>query len=74
MRGALLREYFGTGSYGKIMGLAMGIGSFTSIIGPVLAGWVYDTFGRYQQLWMVYIGLNILGILFILGIRPMERE
>ena len=74
MRGALLREYFGTGSYGKILGLAMGIGSFTSIIGPVLAGWVYDTFGRYQQLWTVYIGLSILGILFILGIRPTGKE
>jgi MFS family permease len=74
MRGALIREYFGTGSYGKIMGLTMGLGSLTSIVGPVLAGWVYDTFGRYQTLWYVYLGLCVLGILFLLGIRPLERE
>jgi len=73
MRGALLREYFGTGSYGKIMGLTMGVGSLTSIAGPVLAGWVYDTLGRYQILWLIYIGLCVLGILFVLGIKPHRK-
>ena len=73
-RGALLREYFGTGSYGKIMGLTMGIGSLASIIGPVLAGWVYDTSGNYQLLWFIYIGLCVLGILFVTGIRTKKKR
>ena len=72
MRGSLLREYFGTFSYGKILGLTMGVGSMAALIGPTLAGWVFDTLGSYRPLWLSYIGLNIVAILLISGIKPMK--
>ena len=73
MRASLLREYFGTASYGKILGITMGVGSVAGIIGPTLAGWVYDTFYSYSPLWFSYISLTLIAILLILSIRPFDR-
>lgn len=72
MRASLIREYFGTIAYGKILGLSMGIGSTAAIIGPTLAGWIFDTTGSYQPLWIGYIGLILVAIGFILKIRPLS--
>jgi len=74
MRGSLLREYFGTLSYGKILGITMGIGSLAGIVGPVLAGWVYDTLNSYRLIWNCYVVLNIVGTLLILKIKPLRAE
>lgn len=74
MRASLVREYFGTIAYGKILGLSMGIGSTAAIIGPTLAGWIFDTMGTYQPLWVGYIGLILVAIGFILKIRPLSQE
>jgi len=71
MRGSLLREYFGTFSYGKILGVTMGIGSVAAIIGPTLAGWIYDTVGSYQSLWLAYIFLILAAIVLVSRIKPL---
>ncbi len=42
----ILREYFGRESFGKIVGITMGVGSIGGIIGPVLAGWTFDTYEK----------------------------
>ncbi|MDX9821568.1 MAG: MFS transporter, partial [Syntrophales bacterium] len=47
LRGAILREYFGMSSFGRLLGIMMGTGSLGGIIGPTLAGWVFDTTGGY---------------------------
>lgn len=72
IRGSLLREYFGTFSYGKILGVTMGVGSMAAIIGPTLAGWTYDTLGHYELLWFAFIGINLLAMVLILRIRPIK--
>jgi MFS family permease len=74
MRASLIREYFGTLAYGKIMGLSMGIGSTAAIIGPTLAGWTFDTTGSYRPLWMSYIGLSLIAIWLLLKIKPLVRN
>ncbi|MFH1092185.1 MAG: MFS transporter, partial [Pseudomonadota bacterium] len=40
VRGALIREYFGAASFGKLIGITMGVSSLAEIIGPTLTGWV----------------------------------
>jgi len=72
MRGSLIREYFGTVAYGKILGLSMGIGSTAAIVGPTLAGWTYDAMGSYQPLWISYIALILAAIGLIMKIRPVK--
>ena len=69
LRGAILREYFGRDSLGKILGITMGFASIGGIIGPILAGWVFDTLGSYHLIWFVFCGIIGLAIGLILKIR-----
>lgn len=69
LRGAILREYFGRDSLGKILGITMGFASIGGIIGPILAGWVFDTLGSYHLIWFVFCGIIGLAIGLILKIK-----
>jgi len=70
LRGAIIREYFGRASFGKMVGLTMGVSSVAGIIGPTLGGWVFDTFNSYAPLWVGFAVLNLMGIVLILMVRP----
>jgi len=59
---ALLREYFGRVRLGTILGFAMGVATLGAIVGPPLAGWVFDSFGSYQGAWFAFTGVAIAGI------------
>lgn len=69
IRGSILREYFGRDSFGKMIGILMGFGSIGGIIGPTLAGWVFDTLGSYNIVWLVFCGIIGLAIWLMLRIR-----
>jgi MFS family permease len=69
LRGAILREYFGRNSFGKMIGITMGSASIGGIIGPTLAGWVFDTFGTYRIIWLVFCGLSGLAIHLVLKLK-----
>jgi MFS family permease len=68
-RGSILREYFGRDSFGKMIGVTMGSGAIGGIIGPTLAGWVFDTLGSYHPVWLVLCGLSGLTTVLILRIK-----
>ncbi|MBU4317766.1 MAG: MFS transporter [Proteobacteria bacterium] len=74
LRGAIIREYFGRASFGKMVGLTMGVSSVAGIIGPTLGGWVFDHFGSYHPLWVGFIFLNALGMVLILRVKPAHFE
>jgi MFS family permease len=69
LRGAILREYFGRNSFGKMIGLTMGAGSIGGIIGPAIAGLIFDTVGSYHLIWLVFCGLSGLTISLVLRIK-----
>jgi MFS family permease len=69
LRGVILRDYFGAGSFGTMLGILSGSASIGAIIGPTLAGWVFDTLRNYQFAWLALIGLIALAIVMILGIK-----
>ena len=58
---------------GTLLGLAMGVGSVGGIIGPPLAGWVFDSFGSYQGAWFASTGVAIVGM-FLLITAPSASE
>lgn len=64
------REYFGIDSFGKILGVIMGLGSLEVIIGPTLAGWVFDTFGSYYFVWLLFLCFIVMAIILVLRIEP----
>lgn len=69
VRGSILREYFGRDSFGKMIGVIMGSAAVGGIIGPILAGWVFDTVGSYQPIWLVLCGLTGLTTVLIVRIK-----
>lgn len=70
---AILREYFGRDSFGKLLGVLMGFASLGGIIGPTFAGWMFDTFRSYYFTWLIFCGLNGVAIMLILRIKPIVR-
>ena len=72
---AIVREYFGRDSFGQLIGILMGSGAIGGIIGPTLAGWVFDTMGSYQLIWLLYMGSVGISIWLILRIkRPLNEN
>jgi MFS family permease len=67
------REYFGRDSFAKILGIIMGFASIGGIIGPTLAGWVFDTLRSYHLIWLVFCGFSGLSVWLILRIKPLMK-
>lgn len=68
MRGAVLREYFGRQSFGRLIGITMGTASIGEVIGPAAAAWTYDTLGAYHLVWFALCGAVGVAIILILKI------
>ncbi len=66
MRVALVRECFGTSKFGTIHGFTVGVMMLGNITGPPLAGWVFDTWGSYQGIWLSFAVLSILALVIVL--------
>jgi MFS family permease len=73
LRGAFLREYYGRYNFGKLLGIMMGFGACGGIIGPIMAGWVFDRMESYYFVWLALSGLIGLAIILILKIESKEK-
>jgi MFS family permease len=73
LRGTIIREYYDAHTFGRRMGVQMGFGAVGGIIGPTLAGFVYDTSGNYHIAWIGLSVLLFLAIALVLKIRPHAR-
>jgi len=60
LRGAILRETFGRGSFAKLLGIVMGSAAIGGTIGPPVAGVAFDNLGTYQPIWYILFLLTIL--------------
>jgi len=72
VRPSIVAEYFGRSNFGTIFGFIVGINAAGAIIGPPLAGWVYDTWGSYQSVWFAYAGLAVVASLLIASVSRVE--
>jgi MFS family permease len=69
LRGSIVREYFGRESFSRLMGILMGSSAIGGVLGPTLAGWVFDAQGSYQIIWFIYCGLIACAIYLIFNIK-----
>lgn len=74
LRGAIVSEYFGVASFGKVLGIIMGASAIGGIIGPALAGWTFDTLESYHLIWLAFSGLTIIPIAAMLMVKPESLE
>jgi cyanate permease len=52
----------------------MGLMTLGQMIGPPLAGWVYDTSGSYHIIWLIFAGVMFAIITGIFTLPPAENE
>jgi len=69
----ILREYFGTKNFGVIFGLISIFITIGLISSPPLAGWVFDTLGVYDPIWLILGGVAMLGAIVILNLPSPSR-
>ena len=73
MSAALIREYFGRGSFGTIHGFMFGLMALGSLVGAPAAGWVFDTWGSYQGIWLVFAGLCAVCVIILRAAPPVNK-
>jgi len=70
----LARENFPLQMMGTVIGGTAMAGSLGMATGPVLGGWIYDTFGSYGALYLVSWGFGIVAVMMAMTFRPVERS
>ena len=71
---AIRADYFGTGSFGKILGFSTVPMNLLLLVASPFAGWMYDRYGSYDLAFLILTGLNFLGALcFLAANRPTPR-
>jgi MFS family permease len=70
----LARENFPLRIMGTVIGGTAMAGSFGMATGPVLGGWLYDTFGSYASLYLVSWGFGIFAVMMAMTFRPVEQN
>jgi MFS family permease len=73
LRGAMIQSYFGREAFGRLIGLLMGASAVGGIIGPTLAGYLFDTTGSYTFTWILLGIANSSTVVLMLGLGP-ERK
>ena len=71
---AIRADYFGTGSFGKILGFSTVPMNLLLLTASPFAGWMSDRYGNYELAFVILAGLNLLGALcFLASARPKPR-
>jgi MFS family permease len=70
VRGVILREYFGLAAFGRLLGIVMGFSAVGGMIGPTLAGFVFDAAGTYYFTWIGFGAASLIGVFLMLSLEP----
>jgi MFS family permease len=70
----LIGECFGTAAIGEIFGVLGLTAMLGGALGPIFAGWTYDTMANYHVAFIVFVGAQLLGVAAILRCRPAVGE
>jgi MFS family permease len=71
---SLARENFPLRMMGTVIGGVSTLGSLGMATGPVLGGWLYDTFGSYGWLYLAACGFGMVAVLMAMTFTPARSE
>jgi MFS family permease len=71
---ALAREYFGQRIMGTVFGAAAMVSSLGMALGPVVGGWIFDTFNAYDWLYIGSFAVGIGAAAIALAFPPLPSE
>lgn len=70
---ALRADCFGAKSFGTIYGYMNAFTSIGSFIGPLFAGWIYDTTKSYMIAFTVFAAMMIIASVVVLFVKPPKQ-
>jgi len=65
----LVTTNFGAGSFGVILGMMRLAQNLGLIVGPLIAGYTYDSMGTYQWVFVIFLALYAVAIPCIVAVR-----
>ncbi len=72
---AIRADYFGTASFGKILGFSTVPMNLLLLTASPFTGWMYDRYGSYELAFLILAGLNLVGaVCFLAASRPRPRN
>jgi MFS family permease len=74
LRAALIQSYFGQLAFGRLIGLVVGASAVGGIIGPTLAGYLFDTTGSYMSTWILLSIATLFTVPLMLGLGPQKKN
>lgn len=72
--GSMIGAVFGRRAFGRVMGLMSPMILPLQVSGVPFAGWVYDTTGRYQPAFVLYVVMYALSMVLVTLMRLPEHE
>jgi len=70
VRTPTITEYFGIRNFGAILGVLSVFVTVGMILAPPISGWVFDTFGYYDPVWLALSVISLAGAFIILTLPP----
>jgi MFS family permease len=70
----LLADFFGTRSHGAIFGVLTFVSAIGAAVGPVMAGYMFDTTGSYQLVFLALTGMSIAGLIAASLLKPVMKK
>lgn len=72
IRVPMLAEVFGVGSLGSIFGILEAGTATGAILGPFLAGWLFDVTGQYTTTFLVAAAVAIISLVMTVLLKPIS--
>ena len=63
LQSPIVARLFGLGSFGAIFGIALAFSSIGYIVGPVVAGYVFDTTDSYQLAFIICVVMSFISLI-----------
>lgn len=68
----LVAEIFGTESHGVIFGIVLFAGTIGGALGPLVAGFMFDVLGSYNEVFWIIEIMSCIGMGLIMFLRPIN--